>query len=276
MILVNDEWLSRDEAKVDIEDRGYQFGDGVYEVIRVYDGKFFTLDEHLQRLKRSLVAVRIELPYTMDVLKQNLCRLVEQDQLHNGTIYLQVTRGQAPRGHNFPKSAQSVLTAYTKEMERPLKTIISGVSAHLTADIRWLRCDIKSLNLLGNILAKQEAVERGCQEVIFHRDGIVTEGGASNVFIVRNQQLMTHPSNHLILNGITRQQIIQLATQLGIPVVERDFSVDDLLTADEILISSTTQEVTPVIKIDNTMVANGKPGVITQQLQEQFEALIQS
>jgi len=276
MILVNDEWLSRDEAKVDIEDRGYQFGDGVYEVIRVYDGKLFTLDEHLQRLKKSLMSVRIELPYSMDVLKKNLYRLVEQDQLHNGIVYLQVTRGQAPRNHSFPKSVQSVLTAYTKEIERPLTTITSGVSVHLTADIRWLRCDIKSLNLLGNILAKQEAVEYGCQEVIFHRDGTVTEGGASNVFIVRNQQLMTHPSNHLILNGITRQQIIQLATQLGIPVVERDFSVDDLLTADEILISSTTQEVTPVIKIDNTMVANGKPGVITQQLQEQFEALIQS
>ncbi|GGE52230.1 D-alanine aminotransferase [Pullulanibacillus camelliae] len=274
MILVNDQWLSRGEAKVDIEDRGYQFGDGVYEVIRVYNGKLFALDEHLQRLKRSLVAIRIKPPYPMEVLEKNLYQLVEHDQLTDGIVYLQVTRGQAPRGHGFPKAAQSVLTAYTKSIDRPLKEMTSGISAHLTADIRWLRCDIKSLNLLGNVLAKQEALEKGCQETIFHRDGMVTEGGSSNVFIVQNQQLVTHPSSHLILNGITRQQIIKLATVLGIPVVERAFSIDDLFAAEEVFVSSTVQEVSPVVTVDKVVIASGKPGPLTQQLQKQFETLI--
>ncbi|GGH80850.1 D-alanine transaminase [Pullulanibacillus pueri] len=276
MILLNNQFVSRDEGKVDIEDRGYQFGDGVYEVIRVYNGKLFSLAEHLERFKRSMVAISLKLPYASETLTDNLKTLVEKNNLRNGIIYIQITRGAASRNHGFPNNTTPVISAYTKEISRPIEALNSGISAHLVEDFRWLRCDIKSLNLLGNVLAKQEALDHGCQEAIFHRGERVTEGSSTNVFIIRAGKLLTHPADNFILNGITRRYVIELACQLGLPVIEKSFTLNELLTADEVFVTSTTQEVMPVVKINQSTIAEGRVGKWTQLLQNAFESAITS
>ncbi len=193
--LWNDKIVNEDEVIINKEDRGYQFGDGVYEVIKVYNGEMFTTDEHIDRLYLSAEKIRITIPYTKDKLHKLLHELVEINNLGTGHIYFQITRGTAPRVHNFPVgNIQPVITAYTKENERPFENFEKGVKATFVEDIRWLRCDIKSLNLLGAVLAKQEATEKGCYEAILHRGDVVTEGSSTNVFGIKDGVLYTHPS----------------------------------------------------------------------------------
>lgn len=276
VILFDEQFISRDRAHVDIEDRGYQFGDGVYEVIRVYGGKMFCKDQHLSRLLKSANEIRLSLPFPLERLDTLLEELVSQNRLQEGTIYLQVSRGTAPRNHPFPEKVYPRLVAYTQVVTRPLQSLQQGVRAITEPDLRWLRCDIKSLNLLGAVLAKQKAVDHGCQEAILHRDGQVTEGSSTNVFIVNNGQLITHPADHFILRGITRDVIIELAQELGIPVREKTFSAEELFRADEVFLSSTTLEVTPVVSIDSRKVGSGLPGEVTRQLQTAFEKRISS
>ncbi|GGK24991.1 D-alanine aminotransferase [Caldalkalibacillus thermarum] len=275
IILLNESYVPRQEAKIDIEDRGYQFGDGIYEVIRVYGGRVFLLSEHLQRLKRSADEIQLALPLSLDELKQRLLELTDRTKLDEGIIYVQLTRGVAPRYHGFPDPAvKAQLVAYTKPMDRPLTQQQQGVKAVLVNDIRWLRCDIKTVNLLPNVLAKQKATENGAFEAIQHRNGTVTEGSSSNVFMVKKGVLHTHPPNNLILNGITRQYVIQLCSELNLRVHEQTFSVNDLLQADEVFITSTTSEIIPVIQIDKDTIGEGRPGPITQQLQQAFDQRI--
>ena len=276
LILFQDRLMEREGAVVDIEDRGYQFGDGVYEVIRVYNGQFFGFKEHLERLVRSTAEIRMELPMPIEKIEQMLTELVKVNGLKTGIVYLQVTRGAATRTHHFPQQIKAVLTAYTREMERPLDQIKKGIHTVLTDDIRWLRCDIKSLNLLPNVLAKQEAKDKHCAEAIFHRGDTVTEGSSSNVLIVNGRELQTHPADNLILNGITKRKVFELAEEIGIRVKERTFTVDELLSADEVFITSTTSEISPVVQIDDTIIGDGKPGTITRQLQDAFERLLPS
>ncbi|WP_251549669.1 D-amino-acid transaminase [Neobacillus muris] len=275
--IVNGKLMDRSEAKVDIEDRGYQFGDGVYEVIRVYNGKLFTLKEHLARFEKSLASIRINLPFSTQELTEMIKQLIEKNNLHTGIIYMQITRGASPRNHAFPSEVVSpCLTAYTKEMPRPLAKLKSGVNTILAEDIRWLRCDIKSLNLLANILAKQKAGENNCYEAIQHRGQDVTEGSSSNIFMVKNGVVITHPSNELILKGITKDVILQHCRNLSIPVEERVFSLKELTAADEVFLSSTTSEVMPVIEISGSTVSDGQPGTVTRKLQQAFEQEIVS
>lgn len=274
--LFNDQFVERDQINIDLEDRGYQFGDGVYEVIRVYDGKLFTVDAHLARLEKSLNAVRIKPPYQIDRLKTNLIELVNRNHLSTGMIYLQITRGAAPRGHAFPKEAQSVLTGYCRALSRPTEDLANGVRVCLTEDIRWLRCDIKSLNLLGNVLAKQEAEENGFKEAVLFRDDLITEGSSSNCMIIVGNTLFTHPANNFILNGITRQILLKLAPQVGLTIEERAFSIDKLYKADEVFITSTIQEVMPVIQINAIQIGAGIPGPFTRALQSVFEKEIKN
>ncbi|MFD1395196.1 D-amino-acid transaminase [Kroppenstedtia eburnea] len=274
VILFDEQLIPRNRAYVDIEDRGYQFGDGVYEVIRVYGGKMFCKTQHLSRLEQSAKEIRLHLPFSLERLDTLLEELVSQNRLREGTIYLQVSRGTAPRNHPFPEQARPMVVAYTTEAPRPLQTLREGVRAITEPDLRWLRCDIKSLNLLGAVLAKQKAVDSGCQETILHRDGRVTEGSSTNVFIVKDGQLATHPADNFILRGITRDVVIESAHELGIPVTERVFSVEELFRADEVFISSTTMEVTPVVSIDGRKVGTGSPGPLTRQLQTAFEKRI--
>lgn len=273
-VLFNNEIVERSKC-VDIEDRGYQFGDGVYEVVGVYSGKPMLMDEHLKRLERSAKEIQLNLPYTMPELKRQLTQLATQNQLEEGIIYLQVSRGASPRWHEFPEgNIPAVTVAYTREEERMTDIEDNGGTAVLTEDIRWLRCDIKSLNLLPNVLAKQKAVENNAVEAILHRGDTVTEASASNVFIVKNDKVYTHPANHYILNGITRQKILELCSKHNIPVVEETFTVKQLLEADEVFVTATKSDIIPILKVDDHTIADGSPGKITHKILKHFRMFI--
>ena len=274
MILLNDDFIKREKTSINLEDRGFQFGDGVYEVIRYYDKKTFKMEEHLKRLQRSAKNIRLQLPYSIEKIKNNLEKLMKESDIKSGNIYMQITRGVAARIHPFPKKAQPTLVAYVTPFKRPLDNMENGVKAHLTEDIRWNRCDIKSLNLLANVLAKQEAVDNESFESILHRNGIVTEGSSTNIFITKNNVIHTHPANNFILNGITRLEVIKLAKENNIEVKEETFTVEDLLKADEVFLTSTTSEVTPIIQVDDIIISDGIPGPITKKLIDLFEQLI--
>ena len=267
-VIVGGEIVDRGLATVDIEDRGYQFGDGVYEVIRVYNGKMFTAREHLIRLQESAEKISIQIPYQPSELEEMLKDLIEKNMLTNGIIYMQFTRGVSPRNHAFPHNVASTFVAYTRKVDRPVSSMQEGVKAIFIDDIRWLRCDIKSLNLLGNLLAKQKAVEAGCFEAIQHRGDIVTEGSSSNVAIVKNGTVITHPANNLILNGITRQKVKQVCEQNQIPFEEKEFTVEEVLRADEVFLSGTTVEVTPIVEVEENKISGGTPGEVTKKLQQ--------
>lgn len=273
--LWNDQIVKNEEVLVDKEDRGYQFGDGVYEVVKVYNGELFTATEHIDRFYDSAEKIRITIPYTKDKLHQLLHQLVEANNIDTGHVYFQITRGAGPRNHIFPgDDVKPVITGNAKENPRPLENFEKGVKATFVEDIRWLRCDIKSLNLLGAVLAKQEAYEKGCYEAILHREEIVTEGSSSNIYGIKDGVLYTHPANNLILNGITRQVIIKCAAEIGLTVNEQAMTKEQLLAMEEVIVSSTTSEVTPFIEIDGTVIGNGTPGEWTRKLQAQFETKI--
>lgn len=271
LMLYNDTIMPRQLFRVDLEDRGYQFGDGIYEVIRFYDGQLYELHAHLERLWASAAAIRIVPPTTQEQLADNVRRLVAASSCPNGIVYLQLTRGVAPRGHLLPQNVQPVLTGYVTPVERPVDAMQNGIAAITTEDIRWLRVDIKTINLLPNTLAKQEAHEAGAQEAIFVRDGFVTEGSSSNIFGIRGGICYTHPANHLILNGITRRVVLRLLEAAGIPLREEPFSKEELYKMDELFITSTVQEVCPVVQVDGKPIGRGEPGPFTRQLQKAFE-----
>ncbi|TDM04575.1 D-amino-acid transaminase [Macrococcus carouselicus] len=272
MIYFNGEYVE-DQITISPDDRGYQFGDGIYEVIRVYNGKLFTAKEHFERLLRSAEEIKIELKLTVADYIAICERLVKENQVETGNIYVQVTRGNAVRNHIFPESSEPVTFIYSYGSERPVQGMREGIKVITADDIRWLRCDIKSLNLLGNVLNKQKAHEAGAAEAIQIRDGIVTEGASSNAYIVKDGAIYTHPTDNLILNGITRQVIKQCAEENHIPFVEKTFGMDELLAADEVLMSSVSIEVTPVIQIDDRTF---NVGPVTRQLQAAFEEKISS
>ncbi|MBC1456715.1 D-amino-acid transaminase [Listeria newyorkensis] len=271
-VLVKNQLIERDEAKVDVEDRGYQFGDGVYEVIRMYNGQFFTYDEHIERLYASAAKIDLVIPYSKPELRALVDSLMEANNIGTGNVYLQITRGeQSPRNHVIPSTPpEVVLTASASEVPRDTTLFENGRKAILEEDVRWLRCDIKSLNLLGNSIAKNKAHQAGAFEAILHRGENVTEGSAANAYMIKDGKLITHASNNLILEGITRQVILRVAEENGIPVVESGFTLTDLAAADEVFISSTTIEVTPIIEIDGKVVGDGKRGPITKKLHDAF------
>ncbi|HLR52898.1 MAG TPA: D-amino-acid transaminase [Candidatus Avamphibacillus sp.] len=273
-MLFNNEIVEREKC-VDIEDRGYQFGDGVYEVVGVYSGQPMLMDEHLERLERSANKIQLQLPYTMPELKRQLKKLAQLNNLNEGIIYLQVSRGASPRWHEFPEaSVPAVTVAYTREEERMTEVEDQGEKAILEEDIRWLRCDIKSLNLLPNVLAKQRAVENDAVEAILHRGDIVTEASSSNVFIVKNKTIYTHPANNYILNGITRQKVLKLCNELNLNVVKETYTVEELLAADEVFVTATKSDIIPITKIDDLTIGSGTPGPITHQILKEFRKFI--
>ncbi|MBO8171255.1 MAG: D-amino-acid transaminase [Bacillaceae bacterium] len=273
-ILWNDRIVDRNECRIDPEDRGYQFGDGIYEVISFYNHQLFKLTEHMERLSYSAGEIAMDLPYSTEQIAENLKKLVELSDKADGQIYLQVTRGYAPRNHALPEKADPVLTAYLMHHPRPLDAQKTGVAAVTAEDVRWLRCDIKSLNLLGSILAKQKAVENGASETILHRGGTVTEGSSTNVFMVKNNTIYTHPINNLILNGITRRVVRDLAEKADIPFREEAFTTDDLMAADEVFLSSTIMEIMPVVRVDGQTIGTGRPGKVTKTLVQLFHEFV--
>ncbi|BFL67527.1 D-amino-acid transaminase [Staphylococcus capitis] len=269
--------MDEKDAKVSYEDRGYVFGDGIYEYIRAYEGKLFTVKEHFERFLRSANEIGLDLGYTVDELIDLIRQLLNENNVKNGGIYIQATRGVAPREHSFPTPpTKPVIMAFTKSYDRPYEQLENGVYGVTTEDIRWLRCDIKSLNLLGNVLAKEYAVKYNATEAIQHRGETVTEGASNNVYAIKDGAIYTHPINNFILNGITRRVIKWIAEDYGIPFKEETFTVDFLKNADEVIISSTSAEVMPVIKVDGDDIGNGKVGDVTRKLQEGFNKYIKS
>ncbi|MBC2189280.1 D-amino-acid transaminase [Listeria booriae] len=273
-VLVNNQLIERVEAKIDIEDRGYQFGDGVYEVVRAYNGQFFTYEEHIDRLYASANKIDLVIPFEKAELRELLEGLLKANNIGTGNVYLQVTRGiQSPRNHVVPElPLEGVLTASASEVPRDTTLFEQGRKAILEEDVRWLRCDIKSLNLLGNTMAKNKAHQAGAFEAILHRGEEVTEGSATNAYIIKDGTLITHAADNLILSGITRQVILKVARDIGVPVAETGFTLTDLAAADEVFISSTTIEVTPIIEIDGKQVRDGKRGPITKKIHDAFTA----
>ncbi|AIF42648.1 D-amino-acid transaminase [Virgibacillus sp. SK37] len=273
IILAQDKFTHRDELKYPYEERGLQFGDGVYEVIRIYNGEYYLLNEHVDRLFRSTEAIKINLSLTKDELKKLLLELLTKNKMTaDGKVYLQVSRGSAPRDHVFPLNVPANMYAYLQDLPRNQENLDNGVCTITQRDIRWENCYIKSLNLLPNVLAKQEAKEQGCYEAILHRDGLVTECSSSNAYLVKDGKIHTHPATNNILHGCVRMRVEKFANDLNIPFIEEGFSVEDIAMADEIFLSSSTSEVMPVIKVDNKEINNGKPGKITRQLQKAYIA----
>jgi len=262
------------DAAVHIEDRGYQFADGIYEVALFVDGKFWDLDGHLARWGRSLKALEIPPPISERALRVVIGRLVSVNRLGNCYIYMQATRGVAPRNHPFPTEGTAsslVMTVKPINLAKLNANATKGISVITAPDIRWGRVDIKSVGLLPNILAKEQARRAGAGEAWLVRDGKVTEGGSSNAWIVdQNGVLVTHPLGHEILGGITRETVIRCAESLQLRVEERAFSIEDAQSAKEAFITSAMNLVTPVIAIDAKPVGNGKPGAIAARLREAY------
>lgn len=273
IIMSQGAFIQKDQLTYPFEERGLQFGDGVYEVIRIYEGNMYLLEEHTSRLYRSLDAVRIQIEQDATQLKTLLKELITKNEMEtDGYIYLQVSRGSAPRVHVFPENIVPNIYAYLVEQPRHVDKIKHGVQAITLPDERWDNCYIKSLNLLPNILAKQTAMEHECYEAILHRDGLVTECGSSNIFLVKDGNIYTHPATNRILKGCVRMAVQRLAEQLDIPFIEEAFNVNDIFDADEMFLTSSMSEVLPVVRIDNTTIANGKPGNISKALQKAYEA----
>ncbi|HLS08330.1 D-amino-acid transaminase [Lentibacillus sp.] len=272
IVLSQTSFMHREELSFPFEERGLQFGDGIYEVIRIYDGACYLLKQHIDRLFRSAEAIKIVLPFSKQDITNRLNDLLSQNEMtSDGIIYLQATRGSAPRSHAFPAETPANVYAYIRDMPRKTNHLTNGVSAITQRDTRWENCYIKSLNLLPNVLAKQAAQENGSYEAILERDGIVTECSSSNVYLVKDGKIYTHPATHAILHGCVRMQVEQFASDMNIPFVEEAFTVDDITDADELFLSSSTSEIMPIVEVDGNLIADGAPGSITKQLQGAYE-----
>lgn len=277
-IFVNGKWVGPGEALVPVEDRGYQLADGVYEVVRVYGGRAFALQPHLDRLARSAAELEMDLPLTLDEVGALVKEAPGRRGVEDGQVYIQVTRGAAPRVHHFPEDARPSLVVYASPLRRqPAALYETGADAVVVPDERWLRCDIKSINLLPNALAKERARRAGALEALLLREGVgMTEGSSSNLFIVRDGRLETAPASRWILRGITRDIVLELAAQAHIPAAERFFSKEELLSADEAFVTSTTMEVMPLARVDGQAIGAGRPGPVTKTLMAAFRERVRA
>ncbi|MFQ5953431.1 MAG: D-amino-acid transaminase [Kiloniellales bacterium] len=270
---VSGRYVAHHEAAVHVEDRGYQFADGVYEVVTIHGGRLVDMDPHLDRLDRSLGELRIRWPMSRRALKLVMRELIERNRVRDGIIYLQVTRGVAPREHAFPDGCAPQLVMTTKVMKPQSPQMVEdGVKVITVPDIRWQRCDIKSISLLPNCLAKQQAIDGGAYEAWqVDADGQVTEGSSTNAWIVtKDGKLITRNVNSAILNGITRLALIRIARAEGVELEERAFTVDEARAAREAFITSSTSFVLPVTKVDEQVLGNGKSGSLTLRLRGHY------
>ncbi len=276
---VNGRYRPHGDAAVHIEDRGYQFADGVYEVVPVYNGILVDEDLHLDRLDRSLRELRIEAPMSRASMKLVARELMRRNRLSNGFLYMQVTRGVAPRDHKFPKNATPSLVMTTRQMKPHSAAMLNnGLKVITVPDERWARCDIKSVSLLPNILGKQAAVDAGADDAWqVDREGQVTEGTSNNAWIVtEGNQVVTRNANNAILNGITRITLLELIKAEGYELVERSFSVEEAKAAREAFLTSSTSFVLPITQIDDQPVGNGHPGILTGKLRQHYLDYMQS
>jgi D-alanine transaminase len=274
---LNGQYLPRSHAMIPVEDRGFIFGDGVYEVWRAVNGRFFETDRHLPRLAFGLGQLRITTPDIADrrVLDEVADRLLTESGLNEGeaTLYVEVTRGVAARTHQFPPVGTTpTVFAMANRFTPPNDLRARGATAITAPDVRWLRCDIKTIQLLPNVMAKQAAAERGAMEAIMIRDGDVTEGSHANVFGVLDGELRTHPLNNLILPGITRAVVLEIARTLSIPVLEQAFTEHDIARLGECFLAGTTADVMPIVRVNDRPIGAGVPGPITMRLFNEFRA----
>jgi D-alanine transaminase len=265
MIYLNGRWMPIEQAMIPVLDRGFIFGDGVYEVIPCYSGHPFRLREHLARLQSSLDGVRIDNPYSLKRWDELVREMVVKNPMHDQYVYLQVTRGVAPRDHAFPKGVKPTVFMMSNPLITPPQSQRDqGVAAVTVTDNRWLRCDIKSVSLLANCLLRQAAADQGAVESVLLRDGFLTEGSASNIFVVRNGVIITPPKTNFILPGITYDVVIELARANRLPLEIRQVNEAEVRDADELWLTSSTKEVLPISTLDGKPVghgdAAGKPG----------------
>lgn len=268
----NGSFLPKDQIHISPDDRGFLFGDGVYEVIRWYKGFFLDMEGHHNRLKRSLRELRINWPES-DHFPSVSHELIKQNKLEDQSsmVYLQVTRGVAPRTHSFPSpEVKPTIYAYARGFSPDTVSKEPGIKVMLKEDIRWSRCDIKSVSLLANTISFQEASENGLDECIFVRNGVITEGTRSNIFFVIDGKLFTHPESNWVLSGITRRNILRIAQEAGISIKEEGLQENRIRFAREAFITNTSAEVTPVIDIGGNSIGDGVPGPITKLLTEKF------
>ena len=276
-VFVNGQYVPEDQAQVSIFDRGFVFGDGIYEVVPVIGGKMVDKAPFLERLKRSLGELRIEMPMSdADYLAMHE-KLIELNGIDEGGVYSQITRGAADRDFAFPKAATPSVAAFTMKkqlLDNPNAT--TGVKVVTVDDIRWKRRDIKSVALLGQVMAKQEAVERGGFEGWMVEDGFVTEGTSSTAYIVKDDTIITRPLSNSILPGIRRKVLLQLCAKHNVKLEERLFTVEEALDADEAFLSSATTLVMPIVDIDGTMIGGGQPGPMARKMREAYIAEIKA
>jgi len=261
-------------AEVNIEDRGYQFADGVYEVCVVIDGRYWDEEGHLARLRRSLGELQIASPMSDAALRNVMRQILRRNRLTSALVYIQVTRGVAPRNHPFPERVTRpsiVVTAKRIDIEKNNRLAKKGLAVISAPDIRWARADIKSVSLLPNILARQAAAKANASEAWLVRDGMITEGSASNAWIVTEAgEIVTHPLTNAILGGITRSTVLKCAEELQMKVVERAFSLDEARKAREAFLTSATNFVMPIVSLDGGKVGDGKPGPVAARLREAY------
>ena len=275
-VYLNGEFLPAAEARISVFDRGFIFGDGIYEVIPVYGGRLFRLPHHLDRLDHSLNGIRLANPMSHQRWQAVLEELVQRNGRGDQSLYLQITRGVAERDHGFPPATEPTVFAMSKGLEAVSPELHAGVSALTIEDIRWKWCHIKAIALLPNILMRQQAIEQGAAEAIMLREGFVTEGTASNIFIVRDGRVQTPPKSNLLLPGITRDLVVELCRQNGVPCEEAAISEQQLRDADELWITSSTREILPVTHLDGGVVGDARPGPLWRKLIGLYQAYKQA
>jgi D-alanine transaminase len=269
---VNGRIMPIEAAMVPIEDRGYQFSDSVYEVIATYRGRLFLLERHLDRLQKSMRDLAFP-PLSIDRLRDTILELQGQAGFDRAAVYVQISRGVAPRNHPFPHQATpQVVMTVRQTPEIPTECIREGIRAITVDDIRWKRCDIKTVGLLPNVLAKQQALDAGARDAIFiSAEGVVREATSSNLFIRKGDRLLTHPLTPAILPGITRAVLIEICRERGIAVDEEFFNEQEMMAADEVMLTGTLTEVLPVTRINDRTIGKGLPGTMSRELRSLLE-----
>lgn len=272
MVFLNGKFLPIEEAKVPVLDRGFIFGDGVYELVPVYSRVPFRLDEHLARLERSLAEVKIRNPHSRAQWRDIIYRLVDAQPFEDQGVYFQVTRGVAKRDHSFPAGAEPTVFMMSNPLVTPPRELVEkGAAAVSAPDNRWLRCDIKSISLIGNCMLRQLSAEAGAAETILFRDGKLTEASASNVFVVKRGAILSPPKDSLILPGITYDVVTELARADGIPLEFRQMEEQEVRAADEIWVTSSSKEVLAIVSLDGRQVGDGRPGPVFARMHQLYQ-----
>ncbi len=273
IVYVNGKYFEENEALINVADRGYVFSDGAYEGFRIYNNKIFKLQEHKNRFQRSLDELKIsyKLENEIEEIYKNLFIKNSYNKEDELFYYMQITRGVAPRDHSFPKEKlEAGVYAFLSKKAVNLDSYTNGIKVCTLPDNRWARCDIKAISLLANCLAKQTAIENGYDDTLFVHDGVITEGTSTNVFFVKDDIIYTHAATNRILNGVTRNFVLNLCKQNNLKIVEFPLTIDKLSSIDEAFLTGTSGEITPITKIDSIIIRNKKVGKITKKLQKKY------